>query len=145
MMAICYSAESVREATIVNTTQLRQAWDDTLEEDRRCGGGYSPPLPTLVFSSSCASAFAGPNLYGVDRNASFVDGPVDCWGRRVPTLDVAPRKEGRDWLFREVLNFGQRVEPAGEGGKVSVPEEALPEWVRTTFERGMVATGASRL
>jgi hypothetical protein len=159
MLAICYSAAAVRQQTIVNTTQLRQPWDSTPAEQRVCGGGYSPPLSTLVFSRSCAHAFAAPNCYGVDRNASFVEGPVDCWGRRVATLDVAPRRVRRrllpsgvaaeagvgwEWRLREVLGFGQRrSEPGGGGcdGEVGVPEEELPSWVRETFERA-AATGA---
>ena len=38
-----------------------------------------------------------------DRNVSFVDGLVDCWGRVVSSLSVAPRKApDGSWRFREV-------------------------------------------
>ena len=90
MVAVCYSAASVRDRCVVNSTRLRMPGED--ESKLRCQGGFCPPLSRLRFSDSCATMFASsPSLHGVDRNVELVPGTVDNWGRSVVrTVAVAP-------------------------------------------------------
>eukprot|EP01048_Picozoa_sp_COSAG05_P026312 COSAG05_NODE_7113_length_854_cov_1.498013_1_plen_216_part_01 len=153
-VALCYSAESVREATIVNSTALRNLYEHprTPESALSCAGGFRPPLPQLRFCTSCSEAFASPSLHDVDRNVQLVnqvDGGLDSWGQPVASLEVSPRRHvssGVDveWSFiarassnhfyaaaAEELESNPRASTAAR----RVKEAELPDWALTVFRR----------
>ena len=150
-IALCYSADCVREATIVNSTGLRNLYElpRKPESELSCAGGFQPPLAKLQFCASCNEVFALPSPHGVDRNVQLVDcgGSIDCWGKPVATLEVAPRRHkgssGGDadveWSFLARASFNH-LHASGatdqcDGTRRRVREAELPDWALAVFKR----------
>ena len=130
MLALAYSSALVRDVTIVNSTRLRN--DPTRSESELSCRAFSPPRPRLVFSDTCAAAFAAPSLHGIDRNVELVPGLVDTVGRSAPSLLPAPtRASGGRWE----LTAGT-CEAGADGGvrRLCVEAAALPPWAAAAFE-----------
>ena len=160
-VALCYSADRVREATIVNSTGLRDLYEQPRrpESELSCAGGFSPPLPQLRFCSSCREVFATPSLHGVDRNVQLVShGPLDSWGRPVSTLDVSPQRRaadeggGAEWSFVGRASFNplhasaaDAAAQSAEGTRRRVEEAELPDWALEVFRREQAASARAKL
>eukprot|EP01043_Picozoa_sp_COSAG02_P070567 COSAG02_NODE_12546_length_1527_cov_1.727591_2_plen_149_part_00 len=148
MVAVCYSAESVRDRCIVNSTRICNVGED--RSQLRCQGGFSPPLHKMRFSDSCASVFAKPSLHGIDRNIELVPGLCDNWGRSVKTLAVSPKRmigaDGQQrWEFTNATTHSAQGIPieAMADCRRTVLEKKLPKWVVRTFEEHVA--GAPKL
>ena len=160
-VALCYSADRVREATIVNSTGLRDLYEQPRrpESELSCAGGFSPPLPQLRFCSSCREVFATPSLHGVDRNVQLVShGPLDSWGQPVSTLDVSPQRRaadeggGAEWSFVGRASFNHlhasaadAAAQSAEGTRRRVEEAELPDWALEVFRREQAASARAKL
>ena len=160
-VALCYSADRVREATIVNSTGLRDLYEQPRrpESELSCAGGFSPPLPQLRFCSSCREVFATPSPHGVDRNVQLVShGPLDSWGRPVSTLDVSPQRRaadeggGAEWSFVGRASFNHlhasaadAAAQSAEGTRRRVEEAELPDWALEVFRREQAASARAKL
>ena len=160
-VALCYSADRVREATIVNSTGLRDLYEQPRrpESELSCAGGFSPPLPQLRFCSSCREVFATPSLHGVDRNVQLVShGPLDSWGRPVSTLDVSPQRRaadeggGAEWSLIGRASFNplhasaaDAAAQSAEGTRRRVEEAELPDWALQVFRREQAASARAKL
>ena len=99
MLALLYSARSVRDVTIANATNLNRGEQPTstmFNDDRIQLDGSGMPLRELVFSESCAEVLRAPSRFGVDRNATFWPGAIDYIGRPVEASRArAPREAER--------------------------------------------------
>lgn len=148
-VALCYSADRVREATIVNSTGLRNLHEHPRqpESELSCAGGFQPPLPKLRFCASCSNVFASPSPH-LDRNVQLVsdDGDLDCWGQPAKTLEVSPRRHegllGGDvqWSFTARASFNHLHASATDvavrvGMRRRVRESELPDWALEVFKR----------
>jgi hypothetical protein len=165
-VALCYSADRVREATIVNSTGLRDLYGQPRwpESALSCAGGFSPPLSKLRFCASCSDVFALPSLHGVDRNVQLVShGELDCWGQAVATLDVSPQRHASsgdghgddgdaEWSFVGRASFNHlhaseadAAAQAAEGTRRRVREDELPAWALEVFRREQVMSTDAKL
>ena len=160
-VALCYSADRVREATIVNSTGLRDLYEQPRrpESELSCAGGFSPPLPHLRFDISCRDVFAAPSLHDVDRNVQLVShGPLDSWGQPVSTLDVSPQRRaadeggGAEWSFVGRASFNHlhasaadAAAQSAEGTRRRVEEAELPDWALEVFRREQAASARAKL
>ena len=99
MLALLYSARSVRDVTIANATNLsrgEQPASTMFNDDRIQLDGSGMPLRELVFSESCAEVLRAHSRFGVDRNATFWPGAIDYIGRQVEaSRGRAPREVER--------------------------------------------------
>lgn len=82
-------------ALIYNTPKVRKAGDPHLVLSKNipsagAAEGSSSP-DALVWGSDCKAEFAGPNHFGVDRNARFTDDTIDHLGRVAAGLPPPPR------------------------------------------------------
>jgi hypothetical protein len=99
MIALVYSAERIRDKTIVGATNLdrglgEQSRDSLLTDDRILRDPVTgDALPHLVFSESCRGAFATPSRSGVDRNVFFRRGMVDFLGHVTLNADGTPERK----------------------------------------------------